>query len=87
MLEKHVGVNNLNTAQLNKDWGCLEFNDGVVDIDPKTSYRYAASRGKSLQTTENKDKHLPITQLLIGLLKGSNLDVEDYKQYLEDKYL
>jgi Protein of unknown function (DUF2442) len=54
LLEKHVDVNNLNTAQLNKDWGCLEFNDGVVDIDPKTLYRYAASRGKSLQTTEKQ---------------------------------
>lgn len=42
LLEKYVDINSLNTAQLNKDWGCLEFNNGMVDIEPKTLYRYAA---------------------------------------------
>ena len=36
---------------------------------------------------ENKSSHLPITQSLMGLLKGSNLDISDYKKHLEDKYL
>lgn len=44
LLEKHIDINNLNTAQLNKDWGCLEFNNGKVDIDPKTLYRYAVQQ-------------------------------------------
>ncbi len=42
LLAKYVDENHLTTAQLNKDWGCLEFNQGAVDIDPKTLYRYAA---------------------------------------------
>ena len=44
VLEKYADVNNLNTAKLNKDWGCLEFNDGRVDINPKTLYRYAVQQ-------------------------------------------
>jgi len=36
----------------------------------------------------NPDKVTPpITQSLIGVLKPENLDVNDYKQHLEDKYL
>ena len=47
LIEKHVNQNNLNTAHVNSDWGCLEFNNGMVDIDPKTLYCYAASRSKA----------------------------------------
>lgn len=46
LLEKYVDINSLNTAQLNKDWGCLEFNNGMVDIEPKTLYRYAVEHIK-----------------------------------------
>jgi hypothetical protein len=38
-------------------------------------------------STENKTEHLPITRSLVGLLKNSQLDIKDYKQHLEDKYL
>jgi hypothetical protein len=41
LIEKHVSLSDLSTAQLNKEWGCLEFNNGMVDIEPKTLYRYA----------------------------------------------
>ncbi|MEY4768709.1 MAG: hypothetical protein RL637_1348 [Pseudomonadota bacterium] len=41
LIKKHVREKNLNTAQINKEWGCLEFNNGMVDIEPKTLYRYA----------------------------------------------
>jgi len=41
LIKKYVSENNLNTAQINKEWGCLEFNNGMVDIEPKTLYRYA----------------------------------------------
>jgi hypothetical protein len=47
LLEKYVDENHLNTAHLNKDWGCLEFNDGAVDIDPSTLYRYASHKGNN----------------------------------------
>ena len=42
LIEKHVNLDGLNTARINQEWGCLEFNDGGVDIEPKTLYRYAA---------------------------------------------
>jgi hypothetical protein len=43
LISQYVSLNNLNTAQVNSDWGCLEFNNGMVDIDPKTLYCYATS--------------------------------------------
>ncbi len=41
LIERHVSIKDLNTAQLNKEWGCLEFNHGMVDIDPKTLYQFS----------------------------------------------
>jgi hypothetical protein len=36
---------------------------------------------------EAKKGHLPNTQAFIGVLAGSNVDENDYKQHLKDKYL
>ena len=44
LIEKYVSPGNLHTEHVNSDWGCLEFNNGMVDIDPKTLYCYAASK-------------------------------------------
>jgi hypothetical protein len=41
LIGKHVAPNELSTVQLDKDWGCLAFKDGMVDIEPKTLYRFA----------------------------------------------
>ena len=41
LIKKHVSLQQLKTAQINKEWGCLEFNNGMVDIEPKTLYNYA----------------------------------------------
>ena len=41
----------------------------------------------SKMRVDEEQPHLPITQSLIGLLKGSNLDIADYKKHLEEKYL
>jgi len=41
LIEKHVSLQQLKTAQINNDWGCLEFNAGMSDIEPKTLYHYA----------------------------------------------
>jgi hypothetical protein len=38
---KYVNKNDLKTAHINQEWGCLEFNNGKVDIEPKTLYQYA----------------------------------------------
>ena len=73
LLAKHVDENNLSTAQLNKDWGCLEFNGCAVDIEPKTLYRYATK----------EDNNSPITRSLLGVLaEPTCLDEPNYKQHL-----
>jgi hypothetical protein len=41
LIEKHVDMDAVQTAHLNSEWGCLEFKNGMVDIEPKTLYRYA----------------------------------------------
>lgn len=49
LIAKHVSLENLQTARINSEWGCLEFNDGLVDIEPKTLYRFAMQNAKALQ--------------------------------------
>jgi hypothetical protein len=49
--------------------------------------RKVDSSDMSSFSTANNIEHLPITRSLVGLLKNSQLDVKDYKQHLEDKYL
>ncbi len=41
LIGKHVAMDSLNTAHIDPDWGCLEFLNGQVDIEPNTLYRYA----------------------------------------------
>jgi len=41
LIGKHVSLEQVKTAQINSDWGCLEFNAGMSDIEPKTLYNYA----------------------------------------------
>ena len=40
LIGQHVGPDSLQSAHLDTDWGCLEFMNGQVDIEPKTLYRY-----------------------------------------------
>ncbi len=40
LIGQYVDLVDLKTARIDTDWGCLEFKNGVVDIDPKTLYRY-----------------------------------------------
>jgi len=39
-----VGLDALDTARIDSEWGCLEFNDGMVDIEPKTLYQYVTAK-------------------------------------------
>ena len=41
LIGQHVALAEVVTAQLNAEWGCLEFKAGMVDIEPKTLYKYA----------------------------------------------
>jgi hypothetical protein len=43
LIGQHVGVDSLPTAHIDPEWGCLEFLNGRVDIEPKTLYRYACA--------------------------------------------
>lgn len=41
LIGSHVCLEELNTARIDPEWGCLEFKGGQVDIDPKTLYHFA----------------------------------------------
>ncbi len=40
LIGKYVELAELNTARIDSEWGCLEFKNGRVDIEPKTLYRF-----------------------------------------------
>jgi hypothetical protein len=40
LIGQYVDLADLKTARIDTNWGCLEFKNGVVDIEPKTLYRY-----------------------------------------------
>ena len=40
LIGHHVSPDALNTARIDPEWGCLEFNGGKVDIEPKTLYKF-----------------------------------------------
>ena len=39
LIGNYVSLEFLNTARIDNEWGCLEFKDGAVDIEPKTLYK------------------------------------------------
>ncbi|QPK62710.1 DUF2442 domain-containing protein [Methylomonas sp. LL1] len=41
LISSFVAEDALQTARIDPDWACLEFNQGFADIEPKTLYRYA----------------------------------------------
>jgi hypothetical protein len=43
LIDEHVAEAGLDSAKIDVEWGCLEFCNGAVDIDPTTLYRYASS--------------------------------------------
>lgn len=43
LIADHVAPQETESAQINAEWGCLEFKAGMVDIEPKTLYRFAFS--------------------------------------------
>jgi Protein of unknown function (DUF2442) len=40
IISAKVSLDELKTARIDKDWGCLEFKNGMVDIEPKTLYNF-----------------------------------------------
>ena len=43
LIGQHVSLDDLNTARIDTEWGCLEFKNGMVDIEPKTLYKFACA--------------------------------------------
>lgn len=43
LLKNKISPEALATARIDKDWGCLEFLNSRVDIEPKTLYKYVTS--------------------------------------------
>ena len=43
LIGKYISESDLNSARLDSEWGCLEFLNGTVDIDPITLYHYAVT--------------------------------------------
>ena len=43
LLQQKVSPSSLNTAQIDPEWGCLEFDNGLIDIEPKTLFNYCIS--------------------------------------------
>ena len=44
----HVSLEQLNTAHIDPEWGCLEFNAGFVDIEPKTLYQFVMGEAANI---------------------------------------
>ena len=40
LIKDKVNVESLKTAHIDSDWGCLEFDEGAIDIEPKTLYNF-----------------------------------------------
>jgi len=43
LIGHYVALDALNSARIDTEWGCLEFNDGKIDIEPKTLYEFATA--------------------------------------------
>jgi RNAse (barnase) inhibitor barstar len=41
LIKSKVTLDELKSANIDKDWDCLEFKNGMVDIDPKTLYHFS----------------------------------------------
>jgi hypothetical protein len=42
LIDKKIKITDLKTAKINSEWGCLEFKNGLVDIEPKTLYKFCS---------------------------------------------
>lgn len=44
LISSYVKPQEINTAHINQEWGCLEFKGGAVDIEPKTLYQFTKNQ-------------------------------------------
>ncbi len=74
LIGKYVSEDDLNSARIDSEWGCLEFRNGIVDIDPVTLYRYAIQYGESTQRREAFSEKVS-DKLLHPAARASNLRI------------
>lgn len=41
LIAPHVSLQELHTARIDPEWGCLEFKNGTIDIAPQTLHHWA----------------------------------------------
>jgi len=41
LIAQYVSLDKVETARIDPEWGCLEFDDGKADIEPQTLYQFA----------------------------------------------
>lgn len=58
-----------------------------VELFVQEAIRKMLQYERALKSEQKSGEHLPITQSLVGILKGCNIDEEDYHRHLEEKYL
>ena len=46
LLQTYVAPSEIHTAQIDPEWGCLMFKDGMVDIEPKTLYSFSFDKSQ-----------------------------------------
>lgn len=74
LVGRYISENDLNSARIDPEWGCLEFRNGIVDVDPTTLYRYAIRYGESTQRREAFFEKVS-DELLHSAARASNLRI------------
>jgi len=54
LIGEHVSESDLSSAVIDAEWGCLEFCNGSIDIEPLTLYHYALKHGDFNKQPSNK---------------------------------
>lgn len=75
LIGEYVSENDLASAKVDSEWGCLEFCNGAVDIDPTTLYRYAINHGDCKQHGSTSADKLPNKPLHLTANCGATLVV------------
>lgn len=48
LISSYVKPQETDSARIDQDWGCLEFNNGKVDLEPSTLYHYAKNHSQKI---------------------------------------
>ncbi|MEI7695847.1 MAG: DUF2442 domain-containing protein [Chlorobium sp.] len=54
LIGEYVSESDLSSAVIDSEWGCIEFCNGNIDIEPSTLYHYALKNGDFNKQSSNK---------------------------------